>query len=165
MTRSLGCVGEQMGCCNPHNRVVFFLQSSPASRTHLLLSVLPCGALHAGRIFASDQSGDFTCHTYPVYKPINSKHFDGADAPLTLLPTHDPNFARLPWARTGLVGWSLALLFGPLVGAALVGAVYSAVAARAAKKRSSRVVSGQKLAAVEDGLPPVVVAKDSALGK
>jgi hypothetical protein len=22
-----------------------------------------------GRIFASNQSGDFTCHTYPVYKP------------------------------------------------------------------------------------------------
>lgn len=123
----------------------------------------PCVSLCAacaGRIFASNQSGDFTCHTYPVYKPINTKHFDGMDAPLTLLPTHDSNFYRLPWARTGLVGWSLAMLFGPLLGAALVGAIYSAVAARSAKKHSAKVATNQKLAAVEDGLPPVVVGKD-----
>ena len=158
----MGCSGCQDRLCpaRPSCALTHWLSHTPGV-------VYRCPVPHcpAGRIFASDQSGDFTCHTYPVYKPINSKHFDGADAPLTLLPTHDPNFARLPWARSGLVGWSLALLFGPLVGAALVGAVYSAVAARAAKKRSSRVVSGQKLAAVEDGLPPVVVAKDSALGK
>jgi hypothetical protein len=119
-----------------------------------------CCSLHTGRIFASDQSGDFTCHTYPVYKPINTKHFDGSSNPLTLVPEHDPKFPRLPWARTGLVGWSLAMLLGPLFGAALVGAIYSAVAVHFAKKRSSRVVSGNKLAAVEDGLPPVVVGKD-----
>lgn len=117
---------------------------------------------NAGRIFASNQRGDFTCHTYPVYKPINTKHFAGADAPLTLLPTHDANFDRLPWARTGLVGWSVALLLGPLFGAALVGAIYSAVAVRMAKKHSARVASRQKLAAVEDGLPPLTAGKDSA---
>jgi hypothetical protein len=127
----------------------------------------PSVCLHAytttGRIFASNQRGDFTCHTYPVYKPINTKHFAGADAPLTLLPTHDANFDRLPWARTGLAGWSVAMLLGPLFGAALVGAVYSAVAARHAKKQRARVASSQKLAAVEDGLPPIVAAgKDSA---
>lgn len=104
-----------------------------------------------GRIFASDQSGDFTCHTYTILKPLNSQ---GA----ALLPHHDPGFARLPWARTGLVGWSLALLLGPLFGAALVGGVYSAVAAHLAKKRSSKVASGQKLAAVEAGLN---VSKDT----
>lgn len=116
----------------------------------------------AGRIFASNQSGDFTCHTYPVYKPITTTHFDGMDAPLTLLPTHDPKFPRLPWARTGLAGWSVAMSLGPLLGAALVGAIYSAVAARAAKKRSIQVASQQKLAGVEDGLPPVMVGKDAA---
>jgi hypothetical protein len=26
-----------------------------------------------GRIFASNQSGDFTCHTYPVYKQVGTK--------------------------------------------------------------------------------------------
>jgi hypothetical protein len=117
--------------------------------------------LPTGRIFASNQSGDFTCHTYPVYKPIKTTHFDSMDDPLTLLPTHDPNFARLPWARTGLAGWSVAMLLGPLFGAALVGAIYSAVAARSAKKRSIQVASQQKLAAVEDGLPPVMVGKDA----
>jgi hypothetical protein len=28
----------------------------------------------AGRIFASNQSGEFTCYTYPVYKPLNSTY-------------------------------------------------------------------------------------------
>ena len=28
----------------------------------------------AGRIFASNQSGDFTCYTYPVFKPVNSTY-------------------------------------------------------------------------------------------
>jgi hypothetical protein len=116
----------------------------------------------AGRIFASNQSGDFTCHTYPVYKPIKTTRFDGMEAPLTLLPTRDTNFARLPWARTGLAGWSIAMLLGPLLGAALVGAIYSAVAARSAKKHSIQVAAQQKLAAVEDGLPPVVVGKDAS---
>lgn len=27
-----------------------------------------------GRIFASNQSGDFTCHTYPVYKQVRNKN-------------------------------------------------------------------------------------------
>jgi hypothetical protein len=27
-----------------------------------------------GRIFASNQSGDFTCHTYPVYKQVQRVH-------------------------------------------------------------------------------------------
>lgn len=75
------------------------------------------------------------------------------DVPLTLVPAEDPKFARLPWARTGLVGWSLAMLLGPLAGAALVGALYSALAARKASgRKSSKTVPDEKLAAVEDGL-------------
>lgn len=54
------------------------------------------------------------------------------------------------------------MLLGPLFGAALVGAVYSAVAVRMAKKHSARVASSQKIAAVEDGLPPLAAGKDSA---
>jgi len=67
-----------------------------------------------GRLIASDQSGDFVCYTYPVYKPVNS-----SDS-LVLLPEHDPNYDRLPWARMGLAGWGAALSLGPLaVGFAL----------------------------------------------
>jgi hypothetical protein len=127
----------------------------------------------AGRIFASDQRQRFTCHTYAVYKPLDSKDFEGAGKPLTLVPSEDPDFARLPWARTGLVGWSLAMLFGPLVGAALVGAAYSFLAARASASRRARATApaaaaggasgggsgdadGVKLAAVESGMPAVV---------
>ncbi|KAF6260707.1 hypothetical protein COO60DRAFT_1700173 [Scenedesmus sp. NREL 46B-D3] len=87
-----------------------------------------------GRIFASNQSGDFTCHTYPVYKPLDTPDIpDSASldvASLTLLPTHDPNYARLPWAKLGTAGWGAALSLGPLAGAALVGAVVSYLAAR-----------------------------------
>eukprot|EP00123_Amoebidium_parasiticum_P005561 comp16722_c1_seq1/m.15016 comp16722_c1_seq1/g.15016 ORF comp16722_c1_seq1/g.15016 comp16722_c1_seq1/m.15016 type:complete len:298 (-) comp16722_c1_seq1:505-1398(-) len=91
----------------------------------------------AGRIFASNQSGDFTCHTYPVYKQIDTPVFQGAGKPLTLVPLNDPQYAAKPWAKTGLVGWSVALSVGPFLAAALVGAVFSYVAARRqmAKKR------------------------------
>jgi hypothetical protein len=78
-----------------------------------------------GRVFASDQGGDFSCHTYPVYKPIDSKVFKGANAPLTFVPTHDPKFSRLPWAKTGLTGWAIALSIGPLLGSAVIALVYS----------------------------------------
>ncbi len=45
-----------------------------------------------GRVFRSDQTGDFSCYTYPVYKPIDTKLFRGANAPLTFVPTHSPNY-------------------------------------------------------------------------
>jgi hypothetical protein len=87
-----------------------------------------------GRIFASNQSGDFTCHTYPVYKPLDTPDIpDSASldvASLTLLPTHDPNYARLPWAKLGTAGWGAALSLGPMAGAALIGAIVSYFAAR-----------------------------------
>lgn len=118
----------------------------------------------SGRIFASDQRQQYTCFTYPVFKPIDSKHFAGAGAPLTLLPPHDPGFARLPWARLGLAGWALVMLFAPAAGAAAVGAAYSALTARAARKQAARTAPGgaplpaavaaskQELAAVEAGM-------------
>jgi hypothetical protein len=78
-----------------------------------------------GRVFASNQSGDFSCHTYPVYKPIDTKEFKGANAPLTFVPTHDPKYARLPWAKTGVMGWGIVLSIGPLLGSAVIALVYS----------------------------------------
>ena len=57
------------------------------------------------------------------------------------MPVHDPHFMRLPWARLGgTLQWSLVLLFAPLAGALVVGAVWSAAAARAAARR--RVATG-----------------------
>jgi hypothetical protein len=74
----------------------------------------------AGRIFGSNQSGDFTCHTYPVYKQLDSPKFKGFNHSLTYLPTHDPDYARMPWASS-LVGWGLELSLLPLLGAAFIG--------------------------------------------
>jgi MFS family permease len=80
----------------------------------------------AGRLFASDQSGDFTCHTYPVYKPLNTNHFDGFGKNETerLVPMHDPKYNRLPWAYKEST-WAVALLLGPLIAGFLFGLVYS----------------------------------------
>jgi hypothetical protein len=49
----------------------------------------------AGRIPVSNQTGNFTCHTYPVWKKLNSTYSgnhleDGG----TLLPIHDPKYNR-----------------------------------------------------------------------
>src|SRR5689334_6164862 len=72
-----------------------------------------------------------------VYKPID---VPGMDVPnsseLVLLPPHDPYYNRLPWAKLGLVKWGVVMLLAPLFGAALVGAVYSFIAAKAAARRA-----------------------------
>ena len=78
----------------------------------------------AGRLFGSNQSGDFTCHTYPVYKQLDSPRFKGANASLTYVPIEDPAYRELPWAFS-LVGWSLCLGLLPLVAAFGFGWVYS----------------------------------------
>lgn len=65
---------------------------------HGMLMFISWGNI-AGRIFASNQSGDFTCHTYPVYKPVDvthggSKNMDLAGRPLQLVPPIDPRYHR-----------------------------------------------------------------------
>ena len=86
----------------------------------------------AGRIFASDQSGDFTCYTYPVYKPIHTtKGFTknmnvSLVEPYDILPAFDPDYNRLPWAGIE-VTWSLALGFGPFIVAFLIGCLWSGI--------------------------------------
>jgi hypothetical protein len=76
----------------------------------------------AGRIFASNQSGDFTCYTYPVYKQLDSAKFDGLNKTLTYVPIEDASYGSMPWAAS-LAGWGIGLSIGPLVGAFAVGAV------------------------------------------
>uniref|UniRef100_A0A7R9VIB9 Uncharacterized protein n=1 Tax=Pseudictyota dubia TaxID=2749911 RepID=A0A7R9VIB9_9STRA len=87
-----------------------------------------------GRIFASNQSGDFTCHTYPVYKPINTAEGDYDNGNLTLVPTNDPDWDRLPWSN-GVVAWSMQIILGSLFGALAVGAIWSWRAARVAERK------------------------------
>eukprot|EP00878_Enallax_costatus_P031439 GHUV01034384.1.p1 GENE.GHUV01034384.1~~GHUV01034384.1.p1 ORF type:complete len:233 (+),score=70.01 GHUV01034384.1:45-701(+) len=112
-----------------------------------------------GRIFASDQSGDFMCHTYPAYKPINTKHFAGANTTaITLLPARDPNYNRLPWAKLGVTGWGAALLLGPLVGAAMVGAAWSLWEAKKAGRNAAKTKPIHVLQAL--AVPPTASAGD-----
>ena len=77
-----------------------------------------------GRMFGSNQSGDFTCHTYPVYKKLDSPKFKGLNQSLTFVPIRDPDYGKLPWARTTLEGWGVLFSIGALLFAAGVGLVY-----------------------------------------
>lgn len=92
----------------------------------------------AGRIFASNQSGDFTCHTQPYYKPEYTA--SGLPEPV---PAYDANYERLPWAKTGLLGWGVALSIGPLTFSYLFGAIWAAVAVRCSKTESTSVSNGR----------------------
>lgn len=78
----------------------------------------------AGRIFASDQSGDFECYTYPIYKIDN--YTNQTNVEITLVPEEDPDYARLPWANNELT-WNLGLFFGPIVFAFLIGIIWTAI--------------------------------------
>jgi hypothetical protein len=89
----------------------------------------------AGRMFASNQSSSqFTCHTYPVYKPLNTHEGDYANGNLTLVPTNDPDWDKRPWSG-GVVAWSMQIIMGSLFGAMAVGALWSWRAAKVAKRK------------------------------
>jgi len=88
----------------------------------------------AGRIFASNQSGDYTCHTYPVWKPINTPEFEGKDKDWTLVPEANPDYAELPWAN-GETAWSFMMLGLSYVAAILVGAGFCWFFARRDSKK------------------------------
>ena len=77
-----------------------------------------------GRLFASNQSGDFSCHTYPVYKQLDSSKFMGLHSNLSFVPILDPAFHKMPWAGS-LVAWSLGISLGPLLLALALGALHS----------------------------------------
>merc|ERR1719454_1632164 len=74
----------------------------------------------AGRIPVSDLSGDFTCHTYPVYKPIDSNQYKTkgmglSGKPLQLLPLENAAWKGAPWQPDGPFGgdtaFTLAYIF------------------------------------------------------
>jgi hypothetical protein len=103
-----------------------------------------------GRLFASNQSGDFQCHTYPVYKPIESQAtFNGANltAPYTLedliVPGKDPNFSRLPWSG-GAKQWGALLFFAPTTLAIIGGAIVSYLAASSSKSKQEQLDNSVK---------------------
>jgi hypothetical protein len=72
--------------------------------------------------------------TATYYKQIDTKWFQGADQPVTAVPTHNPDFYKLPWAKMGTAGWGALLLLAPLLGSWAIGMIWAAVAARKAKK-------------------------------
>lgn len=86
-----------------------------------------------GRIFASDQSGNFQCYTYAIYKPnyLNSSINNDLISidNLTLVPQFDPNYDRLPWANFE-TGWALTLSIGPFIFALLFATIWSVIFAR-----------------------------------
>ena len=46
------------------------------------------------------------------------------------VPIEDPNYDRLPWAKTGLLAWGLLLSVGSMAACYVFGAIYSFFAAR-----------------------------------
>jgi hypothetical protein len=62
-----------------------------------------------GRLFFSNQSGDFTCHTYPSYKAGYLQYTN-----MTIVPIHDPDFERLPWSYSPTL-WGLLVIGGSIV--------------------------------------------------
>ena len=91
-----------------------------------------------GRIFASNQSGDFVCYTTPVYKNAANYHFPDPSSTnsTTYVPTFDPKYERLPWANKEQT-WGVMLSLGPLIGARLVGTVFAYFNLRSQRKTPS----------------------------
>ncbi len=86
-----------------------------------------------GRIFASNQSGDFTCHTYPVYKQLDFPGFNGLNKSLTYVPIHNPTYHKLPWANKEAT-WGAALSLGPFCAGGIIGALYAYMEVRYYRK-------------------------------
>lgn len=76
-----------------------------------------------GRIFASDQSGDFQCYTYPIYKVGNdTMGMNQSVIEFDIVPENDPNYDRLPWAN--IEDW-WAVIFS--VGVFAIGFVFGSI--------------------------------------
>lgn len=88
-----------------------------------------------GRIFASDQSGDFQCYTYPIYKVGNETSLNQSIIEFDIVPEIDPNYDRLPWAHIEN-WWAVIFSVGILAVALIFGAIWScsAVAIEASKR-------------------------------
>ena len=78
-----------------------------------------------GRIFASDQSGDFQCYTYPIYKVGNdTMGLNQSIIEFDIVPEIDPNYDRLPWAHIES-WWAVIFSFGILAIALGFGVIWS----------------------------------------
>ena len=88
-----------------------------------------------GRIFASDQSGDFQCYTYPIYKVGNETSLNQSIIEFNIVPEIDPNYDRLPWAHIEN-WWAVIFSVGILAVALIFGAIWScsAVAIETSKR-------------------------------
>ena len=82
-----------------------------------------------GRIFASDQSGDFQCYTYPIYKIGNDTMelaMDQSNIEFDIVPEIDPNYNRLPWANIEN-WWAVIFSIGPFLLAFAFSALWSGI--------------------------------------
>jgi hypothetical protein len=89
-----------------------------------------------GRIFASDQSGDFQCYTYPIYKVGNdTTGLNQSIIEFDIVPEIDPNYDRLPWAHIES-WWAVIFSVGVFAVALIFGSVWScsAVSIETAKR-------------------------------
>ena len=89
-----------------------------------------------GRIFASDQSGDFKCYTYPIYKVGNdTMGLNQSVIEFDIVPEIDPNYDRLPWAHIES-WWAVIFSVGVFAVALIFGSVWScsAVSIETAKR-------------------------------
>ena len=77
-----------------------------------------------GRIFASDQSGDFQCYTYPIYKVGNETSLNQSIIEFDIVPEIDPNYERLPWANIEN-WWAVIFSVGIFTVAFIFGALWS----------------------------------------
>ena len=102
-----------------------------------------------GRMFASDQSGDFTCYTYPVYKPIDTPQAGDNTDVLKLVPTHDPYWDRLPWSNSPL-GFSMMTILGSLGFAIVAGAIWTYFDFRKDSKELREEVEDQSIPSAEE---------------
>lgn len=93
----------------------------------------------AGRVFATPNINDFTCYTYPYYKPIDTPVFQGAGQPITPVPAYTPAAGAAPWNIMGLTNWSILMSIGPLLVAYAVGVIYSYIAARRGTKPAAKL--------------------------
>mmetsp|Transcript_126423 Transcript_126423/g.178453 ORF Transcript_126423/g.178453 Transcript_126423/m.178453 type:complete len:341 (-) Transcript_126423:22-1044(-) len=107
-----------------------------------------------GRMFASNQSGDFTCYTYPVYKPIDTPQAGDNTDVIKLVPTNDPNWDSLPWSNSPL-GFSMMTILGSMAFAVVAGAIWTYFDVRKDLRDSTE----------ENDEPSLPSAEDEAMGE
>jgi len=88
-----------------------------------------------GRVLVTQVVQDFHCYTYPVYKPLGPYT---NQTQINFVPGIDPLYSRLPWSKTGMAGWAIALLLGPLLAASIIGAVWSVIVSHKAAQNESQ---------------------------